>query len=539
MTSLRHDSTSRAFLARGVVIPLILALLAWFAVIQILWTDWRVDPQYSYGILVPLLVVGLLMKRWEDRPSPGALNRSGKVLAVVVMLISVVLLSLVIPMAEANPDWRSLSGVAALLTVLISLSLILMMGGMLWVKYFFFPVCFFLIAVPWPRNFEVWVMSSLMTWNTDATLEILHWCGYEALVQGNLIVIPTGILGIEEACSGIRSLQSGLMVSLFFGEVFRLKFTRRCLLLLIAIFAAMLGNIVRNSVLAIVASRQGISVISSWHDPAGILVLLVTLGSVCAAAYYWKRPKPLTSAQKPSSQEIVPLCSKTFAWIQLVAALLLFITLAGTEFWFRAHETKGVALRDWGLSPRSGVFGVSPVAVSPKTLRMLFYPEGFSERWTKLNGEQGQVFYFRWPAGRTSVQAVSMHNPEVCLSNIGMHLVKPLDPLSFEQKGVTIPFKSWLFEQHGLSVYVYNTLLENGRLAGSSEALDDSLGGRLKNLADGRRNLGQRMVEVAFWNMPDEAAARAALCLYLGEVLSFKELPTGDSSMSGGSRFPK
>ncbi|MEI6377849.1 MAG: hypothetical protein WCO97_11710, partial [bacterium] len=218
---------------------------------------------------------------------------------------------------------------------------------------------------------------------------------------------------------------------------------------------------------------------------------------------------------------------------------LILISLLGTEFWFRAHETKGVALREWGLSPRSGMPGVSPVTVSPKTSRMLFYPEGFSERWMKADGEQGQVFYFRWPAGRTSVQAVSMHNPEVCLSSIGMHLVQPLAHLSFEWSGMTIPFEAWLFEQKGRPVYVYNTLLEDGQVEGSTEVLDDSPKGRLHSLATGRRNQGQRMVEVALWNMPDEAAARAALSLYLSEALSFRNLGSPDGTMSRGSVFPK
>jgi len=539
MTSPRRDLIFSAFTAKGVGIPLLVAAVAWFAVIRILWTDWMIDPQYSYGILVPLLVIGLLMKRWEDRPASTPPGYSGKILSGGTILISAALLGLVIPMAEANPDWRPLGGVAALAAVLLSLSLILMAGGTRWLWHFWFPVCFFLIAVPWPRNLEVSVMSALMSWNTETTLEILHWCGYEALRQGNLIAIPSGILGIEEACSGIRSLQSGLMVALFFGEVFRLGLIRRLLLLLIAIGAALLGNIVRSSALAIVASREGLPAVASWHDPAGILVLLLTVGTVFGAAYLWREAKAVPAVQKTVLQEEDGTGSRAFVLLESIAVLLLLSSLLGTEFWFRAHETEPGALSDWGLRPRSGEPGVSPVTVSPKTSRMLFYPEGFSERWMKVNGEQGQVFYFRWPAGRTSVQAVSMHNPEVCLSSIGMHLVHPLAPMNFERAGVTIPFESWLFEQKGRSVYVFNTLLEDGKHEGSTEVLDDSPKGRLHSLAIGRRNQGQRMIEVAFWNMPDEAAARAALSLYLGEVLSLKGFGSSEGAMSRGSAFPK
>ena len=506
---------------KAVVIPLLVAFAGWFAVIRILWSDWMVDPQYSYGMLVPLLVIGLLMRRWEDRPPPAHSGLPARALAGVMMGIAAILLALVIPMAEANPDWRPLGSAASLAVVFLSLSLILTLGGGTWLRHFCFPVCFFLIAVPWPRNLELSVMNSLMSWNTGTTLEILHWCGYEALRQGNLIVIPAGVLGIEEACSGIRSLQSGLMVALFFGEVFRLGTARRLLLVLIAVVAALLGNILRSSLLAIVASRNGLAAVASWHDPAGLIVLLLTVGSVLAAAFFWRMPK---SAESDGSIPVpgVEETSWGITLIQSGAALLLLFSLAGSEYWFHAHEKSSVAGREWEIRQRAGEEGVSPVTVSPRTFRMLFYPKGFSERWMKTNGEQGQVFYFRWPAGRTSVQAVSMHNPEVCLSSIGMHLLRPLAPVRFEEGGMVIPFKSWLFEQNGRPVYVYNTLLEDGGVDGTTEELDDTPKGRLHSLLLGRRNQGQRMVEVALWNIPDEGVARDALAKYLRQVVSIR-----------------
>ena len=192
----------------GRLLALLVAAVAWFVVIRMVWTDWRIDPQYSYGLLVPLLMLGLMMKRWEDRPAPGVPERWLRILVGAAILMAAVLLAAVIPVAEANPDWRPLGGVAAVASIVISLCLIVLEGGLPWLRHFAFPVVFFLIAVPWPRNFEQSLMSVLMSWNAATTVEILHWCGYEAVRQGNLIVISSGILGIEEACSGIRSLQS-------------------------------------------------------------------------------------------------------------------------------------------------------------------------------------------------------------------------------------------------------------------------------------------------------------------------------------------
>jgi len=69
------------------------------------------------------------------------------------------------------------------MAVAISLATLELIGGRAWLRHFAFPLCFFLIAVPWPRNFEQSVMGGLMSWNAAATLEILHWLGDEAIRQ--------------------------------------------------------------------------------------------------------------------------------------------------------------------------------------------------------------------------------------------------------------------------------------------------------------------------------------------------------------------
>lgn len=488
--------------------------LAWFAVIRILWEDWRIDPQYGYGMLVPLLMLGLLLKRLPDRPDPQSPRLPW--IGGLVMALSCLILALMIPLAEANPDWRPIGLLTSLTAVAISLSALYLKGGVPWLRHGAFPFCFFLIAVPWPRNFEQSLMGGLMSWNAAVTLEILHWLDYEALRQGNLIVIPSGVLGIEEACSGVRSLQSGIMVSLFLGEMLRLLSWRRILLVGVAVAAALIGNIIRSSLLAVVASRQGIAAVSSWHDPAGMIVLLVTFGTVVGFGYRWRSkgtPSPIHheggSREGGSSAIFLP------------AALLLILALGGAELWYASHEYETPGIRKWSLKPIGAGHGAVQISIPQQTLKMLYYPEGFSERWPIGERAGGQSFYLRWPAGRTSQQAVTMHNPEVCLASIGMTLIQPLPPYNYESEGITIPFRAWLFQQRGVPVYVFQALIEEGRNgAGETHQLDDTLRGRLNAVLEGRRNRGQRMIEVAYWNLHDEMSAARSLHDYLRGALS-------------------
>ena len=501
----------------------LVAGLAWFSVLRILSTDWRIDPQYGYGVLVPFLVIGLLLKRRDDCPPPGDPSRYARALGSSLLITSSLFLALLIPMCGANPDWRPLGWLASLAAIGLTLSLFQLRGGLPWVLHFGFPILFFLIAVPWPRNLEQAVMTRLMLGNTSVTLEILHWLGCEATGRGNLILLPCGVLGIEEACSGIRSLQSGLMVALFAGEVFRLSWPRRLALLVLALLAALLGNILRNTLLAVVASTQGLAAVSSWHDPAGYLILILTVGTVVVTAWLWGRGSSM-SCPATHTQGSPSRTPKAFPWgACMVSVLLLTGSLAGSELWFRAHENAdpSAGIR-WDLHPRSGSPGVSPVTLAPRTMAMLFHPEGFSEKWTFPSGIAGQVFYFRWPPGRSSVQAMRMHSPEICLESIGMKLQAHLGSATVSG----IPFDSLLFSQGARLVRVFHARIrEDAAGSASGEGFLDTPAERLGNLLQGRRNRGERMIEIAFWNAPDDNAARLALGQYLGEALTIRQSP--------------
>jgi hypothetical protein len=56
-----------------------------------------------------------------------------------------------------------------------------------------------------------------------SAVEVLGWVGVPAAEQGNLIEIAAGTVNVNEACSGVRSLQSSFMAALFLGEPCRLE----------------------------------------------------------------------------------------------------------------------------------------------------------------------------------------------------------------------------------------------------------------------------------------------------------------------------
>ena len=165
---------------------------------------------------------------------------------------------------------------------------------------------------------------------TVASLNLSHiW----ALQHGNLVEVKTGLLGIDEACSGIRSLEATLLVSLFLGEIYRLNWRRRVLLVLSGVVIAFLCNVGRTFLLSAVAAENGTEAISKWHDPAGVIILSICFFVLWGLTHF-------VSGKPPRLEISKGVVSRPFP--RAVAIGLggwLFAAILGTENWYRAHES--------------------------------------------------------------------------------------------------------------------------------------------------------------------------------------------------------
>ncbi|MBI3849432.1 MAG: exosortase/archaeosortase family protein [Verrucomicrobia bacterium] len=286
----------------------------WGPVIYLLGAQWTFFGQYNYGWAVPVLCIYLAWERWQTGKrraqsaepgavEPGNIERStfniqhstsnvqkvGERKAdlnsqlstlnfgsptVWLLFVGGVLLWATRILQEANPVWRAASYGLAMEAVAVTLLLLYLTGGASRVKQFAFPIVFFLVAVPWPTPVESAVIQNLTRLNSAAVVELLNGFGVPALARGNVIEVSTGMVGIDEACSGIRSVQATLMVSLFFGEFYRLRVAPRLMMVVGGLVSAMLFNLARMFLLTWVASRDGTQAIEKWHDPAGVTILV-------------------------------------------------------------------------------------------------------------------------------------------------------------------------------------------------------------------------------------------------------------------------
>src|SRR5438309_5550012 len=275
-------------------LPLALSVLflavLWFVLCKQLSSEWSVNEQYNFGWFVPFFALYLFWLRWQDRPqveirNPKSEIRKRQTIAALLAIPALLSLLPVRLFEIANPEWRPIAWIHAATVVTLTLLLIWYAGGRRWLRHFAFPVAFIFVAVPWVTAVETAVIQGLMRMVARVAAETAMLLGIPAQVEGNLIRVSTGLVGVNEACSGIRSLQTSLMIGLLFGELKRLSVWRRVLLIAGAVAIALFANLLRAVFLVRVAAMENVSEVTRWHDIAGYAIVALVFAGTMGLSY--------------------------------------------------------------------------------------------------------------------------------------------------------------------------------------------------------------------------------------------------------------
>ncbi len=498
------------------LIVLVVFGLIWLELINQLKPEWWLNPQYNYGLIVPLLALYLFWKRWRNRPSPAPPATTAVPIALI--LFGAALLFPLRFLAEANPDWRLLSWVLAVVVVTISLSFVYLSGGRVWLRYFAFPILFFLVAVPWPVRIEQIVIQDLMRIVTAINVTFLQLAAVPALQHGNVIEVGTGFIGIEEACSGVRSIQATLMVSLFLGELYSFTASRRVFLIVIGALLAFICNVARTAILVWAGTTKGPSAIEAWHDPAGLTILVVCMFGLWIASLIMQRRGTTPSIGTLIGDQRGPI---HLNWA-LLGALALWLVLAegAVQFWYHSHQT--LTRTGWAVLWPESESNYKQVPIAPAAETLLRYNEGGGATWDGQDGRRWVMFFFRWLPGRTAARFVKVHRPDICLPASGRTMERDNGLRMLVVNGVSLPVRSYRFDDHGVPLHVFycywdaRSSYEN---AAAAESEDWTARGRLRAALQGRREIGAQMLEVVVWGYEDDAEASEALARELGQVI--------------------
>jgi len=243
---------------------------------------WSHSPEMQFGWMVLILCGFLVTEVAMQRPL--AQQRWGllPMLLVVIGVLALVMFQLYHAAFGTMP--ASLMGLAFGVMSIITANIIAVYGvGALGTLGFAF--YFLLIALPLPSVVQSLLVSNLQLFVASMDEELLNLIGIPAQRSGAIIRLANGQVGVDDACSGFRSLQSSIMVGLFIGFLLFKGWGWRIVLVLVAILFAILGNIGRTFFLCWQGATRGIESIKGVHDAAGWSVMAFTAAGVGAASW--------------------------------------------------------------------------------------------------------------------------------------------------------------------------------------------------------------------------------------------------------------
>ena len=125
-----------------------------------------------------------------------------------------------------------------------------------------------------------------------------------------------------------------------------------------------------------------------------------------------------------------------------------------------------------------------------------------------------QGFFFEWKPGNIATEASNLHNPEICLNAVGMKLEAELDPITVKIGEKALKAKFYRYDDNGRPLHVFFMMVENNLIGNASQASGSLF--RFNAVLEGRRNTGQRLVELGLW---DESSDGTAVSTFI-EVMS-------------------
>ncbi|MEO6054255.1 MAG: exosortase/archaeosortase family protein [Chthoniobacterales bacterium] len=421
------------------------ALWLWLA-----WScagEWLRNPDYQYGLLMLPLAIYFLLKR-----APTFSFREDKYpqlpLAWCILFLTALSIFAVELFRLSPLYWRLLLWLIGLLATLASFSAASILGGRSLMRAIAFPVLFLLLAIPWPTFLEQRTTFPLMNAVADIVGQTVLFLGMPAQVFGTTITLPNCTIGIEEACSGLRSFQTALVLGLAAGELYFLSVKRRIALLFFAAFFAFFENIARTFFLTWEGIKGGKAQIEYWHDPAAWIFLLLLAGAIFLLAILL-RDHPLATDSSVRREYPSPSSLRVnILWSLGLCAFLLAQGWYLVRGGWQSHEVQRIV-----TERASQASGLETITVPPEVMAILAPTEGKYFRAQSETGIPLSAYHFYWAPSRTTAFQV-YHRPDICMPGAGWKQAGDVTRMNIDSDGFSQPWYVFPYERNNVRAFL-------------------------------------------------------------------------------------
>jgi exosortase len=415
----------------GVIAVLSLLSLGCALLIVLLGPQWLHNPDLSHGLFMPLVFVALL---WEGRRRTAASafqNSRWKGLSSNLLLLASLALLAFGTLYALAFGWDyglcsfavslafSCAGIAALLRLgtgplkLISFSWPSVTAFLLW------PLC-----APLPPGSYTQLTSALQSMITSAVVNALNFLGVAAMQRGNIIELANALVGVEEACSGVRSLVSCVFAGLFFSASLIRRPLHRILLVILSALLAIGMNFLRSLLLTLLVN-QGVDIKGAWHDLTGFSILACTAILLGLLALHFSRTEEKAAKQTETLPEqrlengsVKGLSSLLFCYslglCLIFAGFLLTRPIKNSD---RPgpdiEEILPLKAKDWLVVSAPDLLRFSEVLHTNKLVQRDY------RRRDAKGIVQVTIYLAYWAPGQSNPSQVALHTPDGCWPGAG------------------------------------------------------------------------------------------------------------------------
>jgi exosortase len=458
-------------------LALCVALLA--GLVVLLYPHWSDNPDLSHGYAMPF--VFLLLVREARAGTPRFISSPFVPQVVAPALILLGLAGLAVGgLYAAAVDWSHAvvaSTLAWSAVLLLAAHLLVFASPAVRLVPCNWTACvalgLWLLSAPIPPGTYSRLTIGLQLFVTESVLRALHLLGIAAERHGNIIDLATTTVGVEEACSGVRSLISCVFAGFFFSATLVRRPWARAVLIALAAPLAIAMNFVRSLTLTLLANA-GTDISGTWHDATGFVVLGVTAFFLGGLALLLER-KPAAASPAPASRDATPAPASPRAAARLYLPLTLGLaaTFVLAAFFYantRPSIRRNLPVPDlaavlpaefagWHIKTENSIYQFT------ETLRTDHLAQRTYLRQTPEGIEQITIYLAYWRAGQASVSLVASHTPDACWPGSGWTLT-PAPELTgrLVVAGRALPpAEARRFENSGYPQYVWFWHLYDGR----------------------------------------------------------------------------
>lgn len=284
-------------------------------VLSKLGRDWWDDPNYSHGLLVPLIIGYIL---WSER-NLLARTRQRPRYTLGAVLVVFALAGL----------WAGIAGaelyVQRMALVLMLIGIVIYFWGLAILRRAAVPLLLLVLAIPIPSIIFNKIAFPLQLFASQCAVGAMRLFDIPVLREGNVIeLMPNNSMQIKrlevvEACSGIRSLMTLVTLAVVFAYFTKPKrsdhdgggrpyyaYLRAILLVLAAVPIAIVTNALRVSGTGVLARYYGTEIADGFfHSFSGWAIYVISLLLLFACGWILDRAVALGIARRQIATTVV------------------------------------------------------------------------------------------------------------------------------------------------------------------------------------------------------------------------------------------